>query len=107
MSGPAESGSPGPEEGRPPPTPEHTRRIWLPPVPGRGSAPDAEPPPLVDQPTDELAPPQPREPTESFGPWQPLQPRVVPRYRSRTPWVVALLVLLVVAVGVVVVIVYG
>jgi hypothetical protein len=88
------------------PRPEPTRRINLPPVPG-AAAPDGKRPPRADQPTDELAPQERREPTQTFGPWQPLQPRVVPRRRSRTPWVVALLVLLVVLTGVVVVLVYG
>lgn len=88
------------------PGPEPTRRINLPPVPG-AAAPDGESPRLADQPTDELPPQKRREPTQSFGPWQPLQPRVVPRRRSRTPWVVAVLVLLVVLTGVVVVLVYG
>ena len=51
-------------------------------------------PSQVDQPTDELPPPEPREPTRGYGPWQPLQPRVVPRPRSRTPWIVTALVLI-------------
>lgn len=88
------------------PRPEPTRRIGLPPVPGQG-APEGERPRLVDQPTDELPPPEPREPTQAFGSWQPLQPRVVPRHRSKTPWIVGVLVLLVIAVFVVVVVVYS
>jgi hypothetical protein len=84
------------------PRPEPTRRIGLPPVPGQ----DGERPRLVDQPTDELPPAEPREPTQAFGPWQPLQPRVVPRHRSRTPWIVGALVLLVIVVFVIVVLVY-
>lgn len=85
------------------PRPDRTRRIGLPPVPGA----DGDRPRLVDQPTDELPPPEPREPTRAYGPWQPLQPRVVPRPRSRTPWIVGVLVLLVLVVFVIVVAVYG
>jgi hypothetical protein len=62
---------------------------------------------LADQPTDQLTPPPGRQRTERFGPWQPLQPRVVPRRRSRTPYVLAALVLLVLVVGIVAVLVYG
>jgi hypothetical protein len=62
---------------------------------------------LADQPTDQLPPPPARQPTQSFGPWQPLTPRVVPTPRSRTPYVVAGLVLLVLVIGVVAVLVYG
>ena len=81
---------------------EPTREIRLPPVP----APRREPGGL-DQPTDRLRPPDPRQPTGSFGPWHPLQPRVVPRHRSRAPYVIAVLVLLVLATGVVAVLVWG
>lgn len=88
------------------PRPEPTRRIGLPPVPGQGT-PEGDRPRLVDQQTDELPPPKRREPTEAYGPWQPLQPRVVPRHRSRTPWIVGAAVLLVIAAFVVVVLVYG
>ena len=87
------------------PRPEPTRRMGLPPVPGQVT-PEDDRPRLVDQPTDELPPPERREPTEAFGAWQPLQPRVVPRHRSKTPWIVGLMVLLVIAVFVVVVLVY-
>jgi hypothetical protein len=55
---------------------------------------------LAEQPTDQLPFPRPRQPTERYGPWQPLHPRVVPRCRSRSPYVVTALVLLIVAVGV-------
>ena len=83
-----------------PDDPERTRELKLPPVP--------RPPEIAaDQPTDQLPPPDPRQPTGRFGPWQPLQPRVVPRHRSRTPYVVAALVLLVLAVGVVAVLLWG
>jgi uncharacterized protein HemX len=80
---------------------ERTQAMRLPPVPGRSE------PVAADQPTDQLPAPEPRAPTTQFGPWQPLQPRVVPRRRSRTPYVVAALVLLVLAVGVVAVLVWG
>jgi hypothetical protein len=83
--------------------PDRTRRISLPPVPGRKPKPVKH----VDQPTDELPPPPPRQSTQAFRPWQPLQPRVVPRHRSRTPWVIAGLVVLVLTAGVVVFLVYG
>ena len=83
---------------------ERTKELRLPPVPGRPA-----PPILADQPTDQLPPPGPRDPTRGFGPWMPLQPRVVPRprQRSRVPFVLAAVVLLVVLAGVVVVAVYG
>jgi hypothetical protein len=95
--------------------PERTREIKLPPVPARpqpeqGAAdPTANPTadPIADQPTDQMAPPEARQPTVGFGPWQPLQPRVVPRRRSRTPYVVTALVLLILAAGVVAVLVWG
>jgi hypothetical protein len=86
-----------------PDDPERTREIKLPPVPARPQP--VENP--IDQPTDQLAPPEVRLPTGRFGPWQPLQPRVVPRRRSRTPYVVAALVLLVLLVGAVAVLVWG
>jgi hypothetical protein len=67
---------------------------------------DGAAPPLAERPTEQLAPPVTRRPTETFGPWQPLEPRVVPRRRSRTPFVLAALVLLIVVVGVVVALAY-
>ena len=82
-----------------PDDPERTREMKLPPVPGR--------PEPFDQPTDQLPPPEARQPTGRFGPWQPLQPRVVPRRRSRTPFVLAALVLLVLVVGVLAVVLWG
>lgn len=82
---------------------DRTRRMSLPPVPGHRTKQVRH----ADQPTDELPPPPPRDPTQAFGSWQPLQPRVVPRHRSRMPWVIAVLVVLVVAAGVVVFLVYG
>jgi hypothetical protein len=94
-----------------PADPERTREIRLPPVPGWRNR--VAPEPAVadggpaDQPTDQLSPPEPRQPTGRFGPWQPLYPRVVPRRRSRTPYVVTALALLIVAVGVVAVLVWG
>jgi hypothetical protein len=91
------------------PDSERTRELRLPPVPGRTRPADAPGAPLVDQPTEQLPPPQPREHTGRFGTWQPLHPRVVPRprRRSRTPYVVTALVLLVLAVGVVAVVLWG
>jgi len=92
-----------------PDDPERTREIKLPPVPARPQ-PEQEQgpaPQLADQPTDQLAPPEPRSPTGTYGPWEPLQPRVVPRRRSRTPYVVTALVVLVLAVMVVAVLVWG
>ena len=94
----------------PPDDPERTRELRLPPVPG---APDRAEPAggqadaAADQPTDELTPPGVREPTATYGAWQPLQPRVVPRRRSRTALVVTVLVVLVLALGVVAVLVWG
>jgi hypothetical protein len=88
---------------RQPDDPERTREIKLPPVP----APPEPTQSLADQPTDQLPSPEPRRPTGRFGPWQPLQPRVLPRRRSRTPFLVTALVLLILAVGVVAVLVWG
>jgi hypothetical protein len=100
--------------GQRPEDPERTRELRLPPVPGRpGPGPSRPVDPLgdslVDQPTEQLPPPPPREHTGRFGTWQPLHPRVVPRprRRSRTPYVVTALVLLVLAVGVVAVVLWG
>jgi hypothetical protein len=104
-----------------PDDPERTRELKLPPVPGRPAPVEpapAEPVPvepapvepaevLADQPTDQLPSPEARQPTHHFGPWQPLQPRVVPGRRSRTPYVVGALVVLVLVVGVVAVLVWG
>ena len=92
-----------------PDDPERTRQIKLPPVPARPQ-PEQEQDPathLADQPTDQLAPPEARSPTGKYGPWEPLQPRVVPRRRSRTPYVVTALVVLVLTVMVVAVLVWG
>ncbi|MGY1616692.1 hypothetical protein ACI797_08090 [Geodermatophilus sp. SYSU D00691] len=89
---------------QPPDDAERTRAMRLPPVPGR-RRPDGGT--AADQPTDQLPPSPPREPTDRFGPWQPLQPRVVPRRRSRTAVVVPLLALLVVAIGVLAVVLWG
>jgi hypothetical protein len=86
-----------------PDDPERTREIKLPPVPARPPQDEN----AADQPTDQLAPPEARQPTGRYGPWQPLQPRVVPRRRSRTPYVVTALVVLILAVGVVAVLVWG
>jgi hypothetical protein len=83
--------------------PERTREIKLPPVPARPQPEQG----LHDQPTDQMTPPEARQPTVGFGPWQPLQPRVVPRRRSRMPYVVTALVLLILAAGVVAVLVWG
>jgi hypothetical protein len=81
---------------------QRTRAMKLPPVPPPPAA--SSPGVLADQPTDELTPPDPRQLTRNFGAWQPLHPRVVarPRSRSRTPYVLAALVLLVIVAGIVV-----
>jgi hypothetical protein len=91
---------------QPPDDVERTRAMRLPPVPRPGGRPADV---VADQPTDQLPPPTAREPTGRFGPWQPLEPRVVPRprRRSRTAVVVPALVLLVVALGVVAVLLWG
>jgi hypothetical protein len=93
---------PQPEERPAPALPgdvEPTREITVP--PGPPPAPDAETAPeadavapvVADQPTERLAPAEVR-----LG---------APRRRSRTPFVLAVLVALIVAVGVVAVLVYG
>jgi hypothetical protein len=92
---------PQPEE-RPAPTPpedvEPTREITVPPGPPPAAdaetAPEADAvAPVADQPTARLA---------SAEVWPG-----APRRRSRTPYVLAVLVVLIVAVGVVAVLVYG
>jgi hypothetical protein len=111
----------GPPDAGVPDEAERTRKITRPPVPPTAEA-VGQPPPvpddrpdgggspsvvLADQPTDRLPQPAARQRTDTFGPWQPLQPRVVSRRRSRTPYVVTALVLLILVVGVVAVLVYG
>jgi hypothetical protein len=81
-----------------PDEPERTRERRLP-VPPPGE-------PVTDQPTDQLRPPQAPDPTRPMDPAEPL-PVVAPRRRGRTPYVIAALVLLVVAIGVAAVLVYG
>jgi hypothetical protein len=82
---------------------QRTRRMGLPPVPGRPG-----PPVRADQPTDQLPPPEePRHRTQTWGDHHPLLPRVVPRERrSRARYVVPTLVLLVTVAAVVVALAY-
>jgi hypothetical protein len=79
---------------RPPDDPEPTREL-RPPVPGPAD------PPMVDQATEQVA-----MPSVQPEPTRPLGPVHAPR-RSRTPFVVTALVLLILAVGVVAVLVWG
>jgi hypothetical protein len=91
------SESPQPPD-RPPDEPERTREMRLPPVPGPADE------PLAARPTDQLrTPPEQADPTNPAGEWQPL----LPQQRRWTPYALAALVLLVVAVGVVAVLVWG
>jgi|tagenome__1003787_1003787.scaffolds.fasta_scaffold20332503_3 hypothetical protein len=92
---PRAAATPGPQD------PEPTRRITLPPGP-------APAPGLVDQPTDQLAGPA-GAPHAGELPSTDEIPPAAPRpgRRSRTPYVLAALVALIIATGVVAVLVYG